>query len=181
METLLKDRKSILVVDDEKGIRYGLEKLFAREGFEVHSSEDYKDAIEIIRKNKIDIALLDIRLKGSQDGIALLKDIKKSDPGVIVIMVTGHGSIPGSVAAMQEGAADYILKPIDNNKLLTLIRKNLEIRTLREENSYLKKALIKIKGLFLLKLFANLFGKFTALYFSSTFHLPCQIISYFFI
>ena len=57
-------------------------------------------------------------------------------------MVTGYGSIPGSVTAMQEGAADYILKPIDNNKLLTLIRKNLEIRTLREENSYLKKALI---------------------------------------
>ncbi len=143
MKTLLKDRKSILVVDDEKGIRYGLVKLFGREGFDVFTSENYKDAVEIVSKKKIDIALLDIRLKGPQDGIELLKEIKKRDPGVIVFMVTGHGSIPNSVAAMQEGAADYILKPIDNNKLLTIIRKNLEIKTLRAENSFLKKALIK--------------------------------------
>ncbi len=143
METLLKDSKSVLVVDDEKGIRYGLERLFTREGFEVFSSENYKDAIEIVSKEKVDIALLDIRLKGPQDGIELLKDIKKKDPEVIVFMVTGHGSIPGSVAAMQEGASDYILKPIDNNKLLTIIRKNLEIKTLRAENIFLKKALIK--------------------------------------
>jgi len=142
METPLNDRKSILIVDDEEGIRYGLEKLFEREGYKVFSSENFKETVTIVRENKIDIALLDIRLKGQRDGIDLLKELKYAEPEIAIIIITGHGSIDSSVRAMKEGASDYILKPIDNDKLLITVRKNFEIKSLRSENTYLKKALL---------------------------------------
>lgn len=142
METSLRDKKSILVVDDEEGIRYGLEKLFKREGYRVFSTGNFKEAVAIVRENKIDIALLDIRLKGQRDGIDLLKELKYAEPEIVILIITGHGSIDSSVKAMKEGASDYILKPIDNDKLLVTVRKNFEIKSLRIENTYLKKALL---------------------------------------
>lgn len=142
METSLKERQSLLIVDDEEGIRYGLGKLFTKEGYRVFSSETFDEAVTIIQKNKVDIALLDIRLKGTRDGIELLVELKNVDPELIVLIITGHGSIDSSVKAMKDGAADYILKPIENDKLLITVRKNLEIKNLRNENSYLKKALL---------------------------------------
>ncbi len=142
METPLKDRRSILVVDDEEGIRYGLEKLFKRESYRVFSTGNFKEAITIVRENKIDIALLDIRLKGQRDGIDLLKELKYAELEIVILIITGHGSINSSVKAMKEGASDYILKPIDNDKLLVTVRKNFEIKSLRNENTYLKKALL---------------------------------------
>jgi two-component system response regulator AtoC len=97
--------------------------------------------LSIIRKNKIDIVLLDIRLKGKRDGIDLLKELKLAEPEIIILMLTGYGSIDSSVQAMKEGASDYILKPADNTKLLDAVNKQFEIKNLRNENSYLKKTL----------------------------------------
>ncbi|MDC7228259.1 MAG: sigma-54 dependent transcriptional regulator, partial [Spirochaetales bacterium] len=108
----------------------------------VFSCEGYDAALSIVKANKIDIALLDISLKGERDGIQLLGEIKNADPEIIVLMITGHGSIGSSVAAMKGGAADYILKPIEKEQLLLTVKKNLEIRCLRNENTYLKKALL---------------------------------------
>jgi len=142
METPLKDRRSILIVDDEEGIRYGLEKLFEREGFRVFSTGSFEEAVVFVKENIIDIALLDIRLKGKRDGIDLLKELKYAEPEIVILIITGHGSINSSVEAMKEGASDYILKPIDNDKLIVTVRKNLEIKCLRSENTYLKKALL---------------------------------------
>lgn len=142
METSLRDKKSILVVDDEEGIRYGLEKLFKREEYRVFSSKNFEEAVAVVRENKIDIALLDIRLKGQRDGIDLLKELKYAEPEIVILIITGHGSIDSSVKAMKEGASDYILKPIDNDKLLDTIRKSFEIKNLRSKNTYLKKALL---------------------------------------
>ncbi len=142
METPLKDRRSILIVDDEDGIRYGLEKLFRREGFRVFSTGNFEEAVAVVKEKIIDIALLDIRLKGKRDGIDLLKELKNAEPEIVILIITGHGSINSSVEAMKEGASDYILKPIDNDKLIVTVRKNLEIKSLRSENTYLKKALL---------------------------------------
>ena len=142
METPFKDMRSILIVDDEDGIRYGLEKLFEREGFRVFSTGVFEEAVAFVKENIIDIALLDIRLKGAHDGIDLLKELKYAEPEIVIIIITGHGSINSSVEAMKEGASDYILKPIDNDKLIVTVRKNFEIKSLRTENTYLKKALL---------------------------------------
>ncbi len=132
---------NILIVDDEEGIRYGLKRFFEREGFTVFATEDYNEALEKVRETQIIAALLDIRLKGPGDGISLLEDLLNIEPELLAIMITGHGSISSSVAAMKLGAADYILKPIDNNTLLEIIKKNLELKSLRNENSFLKNEL----------------------------------------
>jgi len=132
---------NILIVDDEKGIRFGLKRFFEREGFSVYATESPSEAVDIVRKMQIAVVLLDIRLKGHDDGMSLLKDLLGVEPGLLVIMITGHGSISSSVEAMKLGAADYILKPIDNNVLLETVKKNLELKSLRDENSFLKKEL----------------------------------------
>ncbi len=132
---------NILIVDDEDGIRYGLTRFFEREGFAVFATGEYSKALDTVREIQISTALLDIRLKGHSDGIALLEDILKIEPELPVIMITGHGSISSSVAAMKRGAADYILKPIDNSILLETVKKNLELKNLRNENNFLKSEL----------------------------------------
>ena len=130
----------ILIVDDEDGIRFALDGMFKREGFRVFTAGEKENALEILQNEKVDVALFDIRLKGS-DGIDLLKKALKLAPDLTVIMITGHGSIDSSVTAMKEGASDYILKPIDNISLLETVRKNLELKTLRFENIFLKSEL----------------------------------------
>ncbi len=134
------EKPRILIVDDEEGIRFGLERLFRREAFHVFTAVDIESAVEILQEEEVDVALFDIRLKGS-DGIDLLRISLKLIPDLTVIMITGHGSIDSSVAAMKEGAIDYILKPIDNATLLETVRKSLELKTLRNENSFLKSEL----------------------------------------
>lgn len=135
---------SILIVDDEEGIRVALANLFRQEGFRVQVAGNRRDALDIIRKTSPDTVLLDIRL-GGDDGIGLLKEIKKELPETVVVMITGHGSINSSVRAMKDGAADYILKPLDNATVLESVRRNLELRALRTENSYLKSEIRQVQ------------------------------------
>lgn len=130
-----------LIVDDEEGIRYGLTNLFEKEDFKVYSTDNFKKAIKIVKENLIDFVLIDIRLKNNKNGIDLLKELKKIDHDMIIIMITGFGSIDNAVSAIKEGASDYILKPIDNLKLLDTLNKNLELRKLKKENFYLKNEL----------------------------------------
>ena len=133
---------SLLIVDDEEGLRYGLEKLFKKKGFKVYSLGEFKQAITTAEKYSIDIALLDIRLKSGGSGIELLRKLKRIEPDLIVIMITGYGSIDTAVASMKEGASDYILKPIDNTKLVGLVDKNLELQNLKHENVFLRNELL---------------------------------------
>ena len=128
---------SILIVDDEEGIRVALGNLFSAEGYSVERASNRPQAISAVRTGAISAVLLDIRL-GNDDGIEVLREIKKIAPDVIVIMITGHGSIDSSVQAMKCGASDYILKPLDNTTVLEAVRKNLELIALRNENDYLK-------------------------------------------
>ncbi len=133
---------SILIVDDEEGLRHGLKNLFRKEGFAVYSLADFSQALAAADKHTIDAALLDIRLKDGKNGIHLLKALKKIEPDMVVIVITGYGSIDTAVTSMKEGAADYILKPIDNRKLLDTVYKNLEIRSLKSDNYYLRNELL---------------------------------------
>jgi DNA-binding NtrC family response regulator len=128
---------NILIADDEKGIRIGLSKLFQREGHESFTAEDYESALECIRTTEIHIALLDIRM-GDRDGVELLKSIQMINSDVICLMITGYGSISNAVEAMREGAADYLLKPLDNEYLLKAVNERLELKHLKNENLLLK-------------------------------------------
>ncbi|MGO9410243.1 MAG: sigma-54-dependent transcriptional regulator [Spirochaetia bacterium] len=129
---------SILIVDDEDGIRHGLENLFRREGFTVHSASGYEAAAAAAGRCTLDVALIDIRLKGTKNGLELLKELKRVEPDLVVIVITGFGSIDTAVSALKGGAADYFLKPIDNTKLLDAVRKSLQLRALATENRYLR-------------------------------------------
>jgi len=129
---------SILIVDDEEGIRHGLENLFRREGFTVHSAAGYEAAAAAAARHALDVALVDIRLKGGKSGLELLKELKRVEPDVVVIVITGFGSIDTAVSSLKGGAADYFLKPIDNTKLLDAVRKALQMRALATENRYLR-------------------------------------------
>lgn len=142
MNITLTKELSILIVDDEKGIRHGLKNMMQKENFLVYESSNFEGAISIANKNIIDVVLIDIRLKSSQNGIDLLKELKKLEPDIIAIIITGYGSIESAVTAMKEGANDYILKPIDNRSLLDTIQKNIQLRNLKNENYYLKKEII---------------------------------------
>jgi len=129
---------SILIVDDEEGIRHGLENLFRREGFTVHSAADHEPAVAAAARHPLDVALIDMRLKGGNSGIELLKELKRVEPDLVVIVITGFGSIDTAVSSLKAGAADYFLKPIDNTKLLDAVRKGLQMRALASENRYLR-------------------------------------------
>ncbi len=129
---------SVLIVDDEEGIRHGLENLFRREGFTVHSAAGYEAAVATASGHPLDVALVDIRLKGGKSGLDLLKELKRVEPDLVVIVITGFGSIDTAVSSLKGGAADYFLKPIDNTKLLDAVRKGLQMRALATENRYLR-------------------------------------------
>ncbi len=134
---------SILIVDDEEGIRHGLENLFRGEGFSVHSAAGFDAAVAAAAKYPLDAAIVDIRLRGGKSGLDFLMELKRQEPDLIVIIITGFGSIDTAVASLKAGAADYFLKPIDNAKLMDAVRRNLQLRSLAMENRYLRDELIQ--------------------------------------
>ncbi|MCG8573179.1 MAG: sigma-54 dependent transcriptional regulator [Spirochaetes bacterium] len=134
---------SIIIVDDEDGIRHGLSSFFKKKCFKVYATGNFQEALNIVKINTIDIAIVDIRLNNGKSGIDLLQDIKTIDPDITVIMITGYGSIDNAVSAMKIGAFDYIVKPIDSIKLFASITKSLEIKILKKENLFLKNELFQ--------------------------------------
>ena len=135
---------NILIADDEKGIRKGIKHLFQREGYTVFEAAGFDEALHHVQEQGIEIALLDIRL-GDRDGVELLSVIQEQDPEILCIMITGYGSIRSAVEAMQCGAVDYLLKPLDNEKLLQAVESRLELKKLKAENQFLRTELVSLR------------------------------------
>ncbi len=132
---------NILVVEDDTAMRQSCAKLFRLKGYGVVEAASGADALERIRREgDIDIVLTDIKMP-RMDGMALLKEIKSLDPGIIVVLMTGYGSIKNAIEAMKYGATDYITKPFDTNELLMTIDKIVRMNSLQEEVSQLKSEL----------------------------------------
>jgi len=129
---------SILIVDDEPSILQTLSGLLADEGFEVTTAANGYEALKIIDSESPDLVLLDIWMPGI-DGIETLKEIKKDNPTVQVIIITGHGTIETAVNATKLGAYDLIEKPLSIDKVIVAINNALNFRRLEEENKYLRK------------------------------------------
>jgi len=123
---------SILVADDEKGIREFLEIALTKEGYEVTLASNGAEAISLCEKRKFDIILADIKMPQG-DGYTILRKVKKLHPDTIVIMITAYGSLESAIEAMKEGAFDYISKPFDVNDVKTLIQKALTKRDFKSE------------------------------------------------
>ena len=130
----------VLVVDDEAIIRESLRDWLGDTGYDVLTAEDGSRALEIIEKESPSIAIVDLVMPGI-DGIELLKRSKEILPGIEVIVVTAYASISTAIAAMKEGAYDYVEKPFSPERVELLIKKLVEHQRLVEENIFLHEKL----------------------------------------
>jgi DNA-binding NtrC family response regulator len=130
----------ILIADDEDGIRFLLRELLTKEGYQVEESKDGEEAVAKVRQNDFDLAILDIKMP-KLDGIEVLKQVKKSNPNLIVLMITAHGTQRIAINAIREGAYDYFSKPFDVDELRIVIRRGLEKRRLLDQLHNLQDAL----------------------------------------
>ena len=131
---------NVLIIDDETGLRKGIIKRLAIEEYNMFEAPDTKSALEIIKNEKINIILLDLKL-GEEDGYKFLKVLKVNEPDIKVIVITGYGTIQSSVACIKEGASNYLTKPVDMDILLSTIDSEAEKVNLLEENISLKQSL----------------------------------------
>jgi two-component system nitrogen regulation response regulator NtrX len=129
----------VLVVDDEADIRDLVGGVLEDEGYAVRSAGDSTSALEAIGERRPSMVLLDVWLQGSRlDGIQLLQEIKRRDPSLPVLMISGHGNLDTAVAAVREGAIDFIEKPFKAEQLLYLVARATDTERLRRENKILR-------------------------------------------
>jgi two-component system nitrogen regulation response regulator NtrX len=129
---------TILIIDDETGIRLTLASILEDEKYKVFTSEDALAGIELIKTENIDLLFLDVLLP-KLGGIEALEKIKNEFPQLEVIMISGHANIDMAVRAVKLGAFDFLEKPLSLEKVLTVCRNALAIKKLRQENKKLKK------------------------------------------
>ena len=126
------EQERILVVDDDEGLLHLLRMRLSALGFSVTPCTGGRDALTAARQETFDIAITDLRLR-AEDGLALAEELMQIQPGLPVIILTAHGSIPNAVEAMQRGAFGYLTKPFDDKELkATLDKALIQLRMTRE-------------------------------------------------
>ncbi len=143
---------SILVIDDEAGIRESLEVLLTLEGYQVRMAADGEQGLRILELENFDLVLLDLALPG-QSGLELLPQIKERQPELPVIMITAYGTVDNVVESVRAGAENFVQKPWDNEKLMADIRSAVARHRAEEENLQLKRTLKQRYN------FSNIVGK----------------------
>ena len=128
---------AVLVVDDEKLIRWTLQQSLERDGYKVLEADNGEDALRLVRDEAPDLMLLDLRLPGI-DGMAVLERTRETEPDLPIIIMTAHESVDSAVRAMKLGARDYVGKPLNLEELKVAVRKALEERQLRREVKHLR-------------------------------------------
>jgi|GEM_PF-3551225 PAS domain S-box-containing protein len=134
----------VLVVDDEASVRTYLKTLLESDGYEVLTASSIEDAIKKFEKEEFDVVILDLVLD-KEDGYELLKVMKRKDPSVPVIVITGYASIDSAVSTLKEGAYDYITKPFKAETILNTVRKAVEWREMFLELEQRRKELSESK------------------------------------
>ena len=129
---------TVLIVDDEPSILKSLSGILADEGFDALTASNGYEALKIIEEQSPDLVLLDIWMPGI-DGIVTLQEIKRNNPFLQVIIISGHGNIEMAVKATKLGAYDFIEKPLSIEKVIVAINNALKFRRLEEENRLLKR------------------------------------------
>jgi two-component system response regulator AtoC len=137
--------KSILIVDDEKGIVEWLKYALEREGYEVATALSGGEAIELARNTYFHCVITDIKMAG-MDGLELLKKMKEEDPDIIVIIITAYGTFESAVEALRGGASDFITKPFRIDEITFRLKNVFEREHLRQENIFLKDRITKEEG-----------------------------------
>ena len=129
----------VLVVDDEADIRALVSGVLEDEGYAVRAAADSTQTLDAIEERRPSMVLLDVWLQGSKlDGLQLLQEIKQRDPTIPVLVISGHGNLDTAVAAVREGAVDFIEKPFEAERLIYLVDRATETDRLRRENETLR-------------------------------------------
>jgi two-component system, NtrC family, response regulator HydG len=127
----------LLIVDDELSVRDSLGKWFREEGYEIGTAENASQTLTRMAENRWDLALVDIKMRGT-DGIELQRRMHELDPDLMVIMMTGYASVETAVAALKNGAYDYVRKPLDPDEIAHLVSNALSHRRAEKENARLR-------------------------------------------
>ncbi|TWT10726.1 sigma-54 dependent transcriptional regulator [Reyranella sp. CPCC 100927] len=128
----------ILIVDDERDICTLIAGILEDEGYSARRAHSSAEALEAVGNRRPSLVILDVWLQGSDlDGVEVLKVIKRDDPHVPVVMISGHGTIDTAVAAIKAGAYDFIEKPFKADRLLLVVQRAIETAALRRENAML--------------------------------------------
>lgn len=135
-------RTRLLIVDDEKDALELMEELFQKHGYEVRTAGTGMEALRVIPDFEPDIVISDLVMP-ELDGMKLLEIVRDKFPGIVLIMMTAHGTIETAVEAMKKGARDYILKPLRLEELLAKVETYSQIRSLQKENELLREKLEK--------------------------------------
>lgn len=130
----------ILIVDDEAHQRELLQGSIAREGYSVKTASSGEEAVELVKTEGFDVAMVDLKMTG-MDGISTLKQIKEVDPDTSVIIMTAYGTVETAVDAMKEGAFDYLTKPLNVTEVKLILKREVERRAILAENRLLREEL----------------------------------------
>ena len=133
---------TILIVDDEEGVRRSVADVLADEGYEPALASDGEEALGHLKERLADLVLLDVAMPG-RDGIEILKQLRETHPTLPVVMMSGHSTIETAVRATKLGAYDFLEKPLSYDKLLLCVRHGLESSHLAEENRRLREELAR--------------------------------------
>ncbi len=136
-------RGKLLIVDDELSVRDSLGKWFREEGYEVATTENASDALTSLAQQRWDVALVDIKMHGT-DGIELQRRMHEVDPELLVIMMTGYASVETAVAALKNGAYDYVTKPLDPDEISHLVTNALAHKRTAQENVLLRETVAEV-------------------------------------
>ncbi|MEE9264041.1 MAG: sigma 54-interacting transcriptional regulator, partial [Vicinamibacteria bacterium] len=125
-------RNKVLLVEDEAGVRFGIRDFLETKGYEVDEADSCGKAQELFRTSKPDVGIVDYRLPDG-NALDLLSDLRRIDPGVPFIIVTGHGSIDLAVRAIKHGAEQFLTKPVELSALAIMLRRLLENQRNRQK------------------------------------------------
>lgn len=134
----------VLIVDDEEQLVEAFKKKLSREGLAVSAAFTAREAMSLMKKQTFDVCVLDIRLP-DMDGVELLESIKKNEPNIEIIMLTGHASVDTAIQSMKLGAYDYLSKPCKLTELSNVIQKAYEKKALRDRNIVLQEQLQRVE------------------------------------
>jgi len=130
----------ILIVDDERDICMLIAGILEDEGHTARRAHNSTEAIDAVRQRRPSLVILDVWLQGSEmDGLQLLEEIRREDPPIPVVMISGHGTIDTAVSAIKNGAYDFIEKPFKADRLLLVVDRSIEADRLRRENATLRR------------------------------------------
>ncbi|TSK08178.1 MAG: sigma-54-dependent Fis family transcriptional regulator [Geobacter sp.] len=137
--------EKILIIDDEAFICENVQRILSGEGFQVCAAQTGQEARDIVASEQIDLALLDLNL-GTENGIDVLKALKELDPELLVIIITGYGSVESAVESLQLGAFHYMKKPFKADALRLIVKLALKTQTLKREVRKLRQGNATLPG-----------------------------------